>query len=192
MCESSGSSLCMKDGILCWGDKSRNKLKRNWGMDGVRESRLQRHCSCVFPFTWWLRSKFTECRLLSILYQEAVNGLGSPPVLLAFQLVLPPPGKTWIQGCIITLPFLTQLVRKGNIYISMTVLYIPYSSSWTQVPTWCLKMPFQGWEVQRWSLTVLESLGQDCCGLLSCFRILPLPPGFSSAMSTIALVIRVL
>ena len=64
-CEPSGSGLCMKDGILCWENRSGNKLQRNWDMDGIRDAAFQRHCSRVFSFTWWLWSRFPECRLLS-------------------------------------------------------------------------------------------------------------------------------
>lgn len=71
MSESSGSSLCMKDIILCWGYKSSDKLKRNWGMDQVRESGFQRHHSCVPSYL------VTQIQIhwmqIALLYQEAMT-----------------------------------------------------------------------------------------------------------------------
>lgn len=89
-----------------------------WLELGIQGSRDTPH---VFPFAWWLRSKCTEC--FTLLYQEEMALDPSPCVLLL-------PSKTWVQGWVITLLFLTQLVREEDIYIPMTVLYIPYSSLW--------------------------------------------------------------
>lgn len=97
-------------------DKSRHKLERNWGMDEIRESGFQRHCSCV-PFYLVTQIEIHWMQVASLSFPRSSSGLGSLPMQLAFQLVLPPPGKTWVHGWVIILAFPIQLVREGNIYI---------------------------------------------------------------------------
>lgn len=73
-------------------------------------------------------------------------------------------------------------------YIAMTVLYVPYSSSWSR----CLHDAERGHSRDgKGREGLFDSVGGFRIKPLSYLRTLPFPLAFSSATSTIAVVIRV-
>lgn len=116
------SFLCMKDSVLCWGNKSRNKLKRNWGMDEVRDSGFQRCRTCVlFYLVTQIQIHWMQIALLLSLPRS--NDLGPLPRLSAFQRVLPSPRKT------VAMIFLFGPAgRKESIYIQCPYRFLSHDN----------------------------------------------------------------
>ena len=158
----------------------------NWDMDGIRDSGFQGHCSRVSSSTWWLQSKFTEYRLLSYPLPRDKEWPWIRARAVGLSTCSP---SSWLRPEFKyeTWPFLTQLVWRENMYIAMTVQYIPYSS-----PTRCLHDGERGHSRDgKGREGLLDSVGGFRIRPLSYLRTLPFPLAFSSATSIIALVIRV-
>lgn len=94
-------------------------MKRNWGMDEVRESEFQTRYSC-FPIYLVTQTQI-HGMWIALLSLPRSNDLGPLPRLLVFQLVLP--GKTWVHGWELLAGRRIFTFSVLIVYHPMTILY---------------------------------------------------------------------